>query len=94
MYVSEKTAIELDVNQDAADQTVVSDIASTEHGISVKDLTLLDESPGWAQGLLLVTKAKKTPDWKLNFLKQEGIRQFNKNSFQLVYNNWYGFLGQ
>ena len=44
MCVSKKIAIELDVNQNAGNQTVVSDAGSTEHGINVQDLTLPEES--------------------------------------------------
>ena len=40
MHVSKKIAIELKVNQDASNLTVVSDTVSTEHGGNVQDLTL------------------------------------------------------
>ena len=40
--MSNKIVIDLDENQYAINQTVVSDTVSTEHGIGVQDLTKLD----------------------------------------------------
>ena len=47
MHVSKKIAIDLYVNQDVTNQTVVSDTVSTKHRIIVQNLTLPEESPEW-----------------------------------------------
>ena len=60
MHVSKKIAIGLDENEDAINQTVVSDIVSTEQGISVQDLILPEESAEWVKVLLLAIKVNKT----------------------------------
>ena len=49
IHVTKKIAIELDKNQDAINQTVVSATVSTEDGINVQDLSLPEKSPEWAK---------------------------------------------
>ena len=58
--MSKKTATGLDENEDAMNQTVVSDTVSTEQGISVQDLILPEQSPEWVKNLLLAIKVIKT----------------------------------
>ena len=72
IHVTKKIAIDLGENQDAINQTIVSDTVSTEHGISVQDLTLPEESPEWAKVLLLAIKVNKTKlDTKFAEAKKE-----------------------
>ena len=60
------------MNQDVAHQTVVSETVSTEHRIHVQDLTLPEESPEWANVLLLTIKSKNTKlDMKFTEAKKE-----------------------
>ena len=70
--MSKKIAVDLDGNQDAINQTVVSDTVSTEHGISVHDLTLPEEYPEWAKVLLLAIKVNNT---KLDTKFAEGKKE-------------------
>ena len=72
IHVSKKIAIDLDENQDAINQTVVSDTVSTEDGIIVQDLTLPEESSELAKVLLLAIKVDKTKlDTKFAEAKKE-----------------------
>ena len=60
IHVSKKIAIELDETQETANQTVVSDTVSKEHGINAKELTSQEESPEVAKVWLLMIKVNNT----------------------------------
>ena len=74
ILVLKKFVIELDENQDVANQTVGYDTVSTQHGINVQDLTLPEESPECAKVLLLVIKVNNT---KLDIKFAEEKRESN-----------------
>ena len=70
--MSKKIAIDLDRNQNATNQMVVSDTVSAEHGISVQDLTSPEESPECTKVLLPTIKVNNTKlDTKFAEAKKE-----------------------